>query len=197
MKFTEGPLPGICLIQSEPHVDERGSFARIFCETELAGQGLPHRFVQASLSRNHRVGTVRGLHFQWPPSREGKLVRCVAGAIFDVMVDLRPSSETFMRHFAVPLSGESGMGVYIPQGFAHGFQTLSDDTTVLYQMSEAYRSGFDGGCRYDDPAFAIEWPRPPSAVSERDRNAPLFDPDAYRAEHALRASDPRTCRGAT
>lgn len=191
MRFAQGPLQGICLVQSEPHVDERGSFARIFCETEFARAGLAHRFMQANLSHNHRVGTLRGLHFQWPPSREGKLVRCVAGAIFDVMVDLRPASDTFMRHFTVTLSGASGLGVYIPHGFAHGFQTLSDDATVLYQMSELYQSGLDGGYRYDDPAFAIEWPRPPSVVSDRDRDAPLFDPEAYRTEHALRAAVPR------
>lgn len=191
MRFSRGPLQGTWVIESEPHVDERGSFARIFCQAEFARHELPDRFVQASLSHNVRAGTVRGLHFQWPPSAEGKLVRCVAGAVFDVIVDLRPDSATFTQHFTVSLSGAGGLAVYIPQGFAHGFQTLVDGATVLYQMSEPYRSGFDGGYRYDDAAFAVPWPRPPSAVSDRDRDAPAFDAALHRLEYARRAAVPR------
>jgi dTDP-4-dehydrorhamnose 3,5-epimerase len=183
-------LPGIWIIEAEPHVDERGSFARIFCQTKFANCGLPESFPQASLSHNRRAGTLRGLHFQWPPSREGKLVRCVAGAIFDAMVDLRPDSSTFTKHFTLSLSGANGLAVYIPQGFGHGFQTLVDGATVLYQMTESYRPGLDGGYRYDEPAFAIEWPGAPSTVSEKDRAAPSFDAEFHRAEHARRACAP-------
>jgi dTDP-4-dehydrorhamnose 3,5-epimerase len=187
VKISQGPLLGIWVIEARPHVDERGSFARIFCQTEFADRGLPECFPQANLSHNRRAGTLRGLHFQWPPSREGKLVRCVAGAVFDAMVDLRPDSSTFAQHFTISLSEANGLAVYIPQGFAHGFQTLADGATVLYQMTEAYRPGLDGGYRYDEPAFAIEWPRAASTVSERDRAAPPFDASLYRAEHARRA----------
>lgn len=176
------------MIESQPQVDERGSFARIFCQTEFAGHGLPDRFPQASLSHNRQAGTLRGLHFQWPPSREGKLVRCVAGAIFDAIVDLRPDSSTFAKHFTISLSEANGLAVYIPQGFAHGFETLADSATVLYQMTASYRPGLDGGYRYDEPAFAIKWPRAPTIVSVRDRDAPLFDTDLHRAEHARRST---------
>lgn len=187
MRIARGPLPGIWVIEAQPHVDERGSFARIFCQREFSEHGLPQSFPQLNLSHNRRAGTVRGLHFQWPPSHEGKIVRCVAGAIFDVMVDLRPDSGTFAEHFVISLSDANGAAVYIPHGFAHGFQTLVDGATVLYQMTESYRSGLDGGYRYDEPAFAIAWPSTPSVVSDRDRGAPPFDADFHRAEHARRA----------
>ena len=188
MKYLRTALDGVWLIDPEPHADERGYFMRIFCETELAEQGIPHHCAQASLSHNLRAGTIRGLHFQWPPSGEDKLVRCVAGSVFDVIVDLRPHSATFARHLIVELSAENGRAVFIPHGCAHGFQSLVNGATVLYQMDEAYRPGLDGGFRYDDPAFAIEWPLAPTLISSRDRSAPPFDGEAYRAEHARRAA---------
>jgi dTDP-4-dehydrorhamnose 3,5-epimerase len=187
MRFLSGALAGVRLIEPQPHSDERGSFLRIFCEQEFAEHGLPERFVQSSLSHNTRAGTVRGLHFQWPPSVEGKLVRCVAGAVHDAFVDLRPDSPTFMRHLTVELSAENGRAVYLPPGFAHGFQALADGATVLYQMTAKYEAAHDGGFAFGDPAFAIEWPLPVSVASDRDRNGPAFDPVAYRTEYARRA----------
>lgn len=188
MRFSSGPLEGIRLIDSEAHADARGYFARVFCEREFGAGGLPQRFPQSSISYNRLRGTLRGLHFQWPPSHEGKLVRCVAGTVFDVMVDLRPQSPTFGRHLTVELSAENARAVFIPHGFAHGFQTLTDGATVLYQMDESYVANLDGGFRYDDPSFGIAWPEPVTMISDRDRLAAAFDRDAFHAEYRSRAA---------
>lgn len=186
MKFVAARLPGAWLIELERHDDARGHFARIYCEHEFAAHGLPDRFVQSSLSFNRRRGTVRGLHFQWPPSAEGKVVRCVRGAVFDVMIDLRPESAAFLGSLGVTLSAEAGNAVYIPPGFAHGFQTLAEDTEVLYQMSDFHAPDLAAGYPFHDSAFSIGWPLPVSVVSDRDRDGAPFSREWYCAEYARR-----------
>lgn len=174
MKFTETPLPGAFIIDLEPHRDERGFFARTFCAREFARHGLSARVVQCSLSSNSKAGTLRGMHFQQPPLSEAKLVRCVRGAIHDVVVDLRPQSATYRRQFAVELSMENRRALFVPALFAHGFQTLTDHTEVEYQMSEFYAPEAARGFRYNDPEFAIRWPLPISVISPQDLVWPSF-----------------------
>jgi dTDP-4-dehydrorhamnose 3,5-epimerase len=175
MKFVELDLPGLFAIEPEEIADARGSFVRLSCAAAFATRGLESRFVQTSLSRNHRAGTLRGLHFQQPPHAEVKLVRCIRGSLWDVVVDLRPDSPARGRWTALELSGCNRRALYIPQGFAHGFQTLEDDTEVLYEISAEYRPEAASGLRWDDPALAIDWP--PAArriLSDRDRGWPLI-----------------------
>ncbi len=174
MKFTETPLLGAFIIDLEPHQDERGFFARTFCAREFAKHGLNSAVVQCNLSSNLKAGTLRGMHFQQPPGSEAKLVRCVRGAIHDVVVDLRPQSTTYRGQFTVELSMQNRRALFVPALFAHGFQTLTDDTEVEYQMSEAYAPETARGFRYDDPAFAIRWPLPISVISQQDLNWPPF-----------------------
>ena len=188
MRFEPAALQGIWIIQSDRNEDERGYFMRAFSAPEFEEQGLPQRFVQASISGNFRRGTVRGLHFQWPPSREGKLVRCVTGAIYDVAVDLRPDSATFLQHCAVELSEQNARAVYIPEGFAHGFQVREDGTRVLYQMTDVFEPSLSAGFSYNDPVFDVRWPQAVTVVSARDRDAPPFDAARYRVEFGQRAS---------
>jgi dTDP-4-dehydrorhamnose 3,5-epimerase len=179
MRFTETPLAGAYVVDVEPHADERGVFARTFCADEFAAHGLDARVAQASISFNRRAGTLRGLHYQAAPHGEAKLIRCTAGAIFDVIVDLRPDSPTYTRHFAVTLTAADRRALYVPVGFAHGFQTLVDGTEVLYQMSHPYT--VTRGVRWNDPAFGIEWPDVPERVmNDRDRAYPDFDREAHR-----------------
>ena len=161
---------------------------RVFCDHELGDAGIREWFVQSSLSSTAREGAVRGLHFQWPPSREGKLVRCVSGAVFDVMVDLRPDSGTFLQHCTVELSERNGRAVYIPPGFAHGFQVQEPGARVLYHMTDFFAPQLGDGYRYDDPAFGIQWPRPVTLISDRDREARTFDVDRHRADYARHAA---------
>jgi dTDP-4-dehydrorhamnose 3,5-epimerase len=175
MIFTPTAAPGALIIEPERRDDERGFFARAFCAAEFAAHGLDPRVAQCNISFNRRRGTVRGLHWQRPPRGEAKLVRCTAGALYDVIVDLRPASPTFRRHVAVELSACSRTMLYVPEGFAHGFQTLEDDTEVFYQMSEAFAPDAMAGARWNDPAFDVEWPLPVSVISERDRTYPDFD----------------------
>lgn len=183
MRIEPLPLRGAWTLGLERHEDTRGFFARIFCAREFAEAGLPTQFVQSSLSRNRRRGTVRGMHFQWPPSREAKLVRCVAGALHDVLLDLRPDSPTYLRSVGVVLDAESGTAVHIPHGVAHGFQTLADDTDVLYSMSDFHEPALAAGFRWNDPAFAIDWPlAQAAAISDRDRDAADFERAAFEAE---------------
>lgn len=163
-------MPGLVLIEMEPHVDERGSFTRSFCRREFTEHGLIGEFVQCNMSRNRQRGTLRGMHYQRPPHQESKLVRCSAGAVFDVAVDLRPQSRTFGLHFGVELTQESNRMLYIPVGFAHGFLTLLDDTEVLYQMGDYYQPEKAEGFRWNDAAFDIDWPATPRIISERDAN---------------------------
>jgi dTDP-4-dehydrorhamnose 3,5-epimerase len=174
--FHPAALPGAQVIELDENRDPRGSFARIWCEREFATHGLPSRMVQASLSVTARAGTVRGMHFQAAPSREGKLVRCVRGAVFDVIIDLRPDSPTFKQQLAIELSAANRKAVYVPPGFAHGFQTLVDDVELLYFMSDFYAPEAGRGLRWNDPAFAIPWPLPVTAIADRDRDYPDVDP---------------------
>ena len=177
MIFTETPLSGAYLIDVEPHRDERGLFARSWCEKEFRDHGLNTRLVQCSISFSDCKGTLRGMHFQLPPHEETKLVRCTAGSIFDVIIDLRPKSPTYCQHFAVELSATNHRMLYVPRGFAHGLQTLEDRSEVFYQMSQEYVSEASRGVRWDDPAFAIEWPLDVTVISPRDRQFPDFVPD--------------------
>jgi len=181
MRFLPTPLAGATVLGIEPQVDARGFFARTWCAREFAAQGLPVQFVQTSISRNNRRGTVRGLHLQLPPSQEGKLVSCISGAVHDVIVDLRPESPTFLGHFAIELSADTHQALYIPPLLAHGFQTLRDDTEVLYLMTDYFAPELAWGVRWNDPAFAIGWPMtPPSAILSRDADYPDFDTAAWR-----------------
>jgi dTDP-4-dehydrorhamnose 3,5-epimerase len=177
MIFAETPLAGAFVITPEPVEDARGSFARTWCRAEFEARGLDVRIAQCSTSLNRRTGTLRGLHFQVAPFAETKLVRCTRGAIHDVIVDLRPGSPTFTRHFAVRLSAEDRTMLYVPPGFAHGFQTLEDDTEVFYQISEFHAPAHARGVRWDDPAFGIAWPPAERIISEQDRSYPDFRPE--------------------
>jgi dTDP-4-dehydrorhamnose 3,5-epimerase len=172
VRFVETELPGAFVIEVEPQPDERGLFARTFCRDEFAVLGLASSFVQCSSSYNARAGTLRGMHWQLPPHAEAKLVRCTAGAIFDAIVDLRPGSPTQGRCLCVELSAETRRMLYVPEGFAHGFQTLQDGSEVFYQMSRSFAPAAARGFRFDDPAVGIGWPLPPGAMSERDRRLP-------------------------
>ena len=172
MIFTETELAGAYIVDIDPHRDIRGFFARIFCGDEFTAHGLEFSVLQASTSFNTRCGTLRGLHFQYPPAAEAKYVRCTRGALLDVMVDLRPESATFLKHVTIELSAESGRGVYIPERFAHGFMTLFDHTEVSYFIGNAYAPAAQGALRFDDARLAIDWPLPVSVISDRDRQAP-------------------------
>jgi dTDP-4-dehydrorhamnose 3,5-epimerase len=175
MLFTETELQGAYVVDLERREDERGFFARAWCADEFAEHGLSTRLVQANLSFNVRKGTVRGMHFQVEPHAEDKLVRCTRGAIYDVIIDLRPDSSTFKRWLGVELDAVSRRALYVPQGFAHGYQTLVPETETFYQVSEYYTPEAEGGVRWNDPAFGIEWPDPANAfLSEKDRNWPDF-----------------------
>jgi dTDP-4-dehydrorhamnose 3,5-epimerase len=178
MRFFSTPLSGAWVIELEQLGDERGWFARSFDSDEFAARGLDPALVQCNLSFNARRGTLRGMHYQAEPHGESKLVRCVRGTIFDVAVDLRPHSATYCRWHGVDLSAENGLAYYIPAGLAHGFQTLSDDCEVLYQMGHRYVPEAARGVRFDDPAFAIRWPHAPGPpiTSEKDRAYPDFRP---------------------
>ena len=169
MIFTETNLKGAYIIDLERREDARGFFARAFCQHEFAEHGLKPVIAQANIAFNHRKGTIRGMHFQYPPAAEAKLVRCTRGAILDVIIDLRPESTTFLRHTAVELTADNRRGLYIPPRFAHGYQTLADATETTYQLSEFYSPDLADGLAYDDPAFAIAWPLPVSEISDRDR----------------------------
>jgi dTDP-4-dehydrorhamnose 3,5-epimerase len=179
MRFLETRLPGSFLIELERHEDERGFFARSFCEREFAAQGLVTRYPQCNLSRNRRRSTLRGMHYQAAPHREAKLVRCTTGAIYDVIVDLRPGSPTHLQWTGVELSAEGGAALYVPPGFAHGFLTLADATEVFYQMGESYVPEAARGFRWNDPLFGITWPHAVAVVSERDRGYPDFAPERF------------------
>lgn len=174
MRFIPTPLPGAFVIETEPHVDERGLFARTFCRREFEEHGLAGSFVQCSASLNRVRGTLRGLHYQQRPAQEAKLVRCTAGAIYDVIVDLRPKSPAYRRHFGVELDAASRRALYVPEMCAHGFQTLRDDTEVFYQISVFYAPDRAAGLRFDDPALLITWPLPVTVISEKDRSWPLL-----------------------
>lgn len=174
MIFGETKLKGAYIIEPERLEDARGFFARTWCQHEFESHGLSQRLVQCSVSFNNKRGTLRGMHYQAAPYEEVKLVRCTMGAIYDVIIDLRPVSPTFKQHVAVTLTAENRTMLYIPEGFAHGFQTLEDDTEVFYQMSEFYAPAYARGVRWNDPAFSIQWPEDRRIILERDQNYPDF-----------------------
>jgi dTDP-4-dehydrorhamnose 3,5-epimerase len=174
--FRETTLPGVFVIEPEPREDHRGFFARTWCQREFAEHGLDPRLVQCSISFNRRRGTLRGMHYQAAPHAEAKLIRCTRGAMWDVALDLRPASPTFRQHVGVELTADNRVALYIPEGLAHGFQTLADETEVVYQMSEFYAPEGARGIRFDDPAFAIRWPLANPILLERDRTYADFEP---------------------
>lgn len=175
MKFAETTLPGAFVIDIEPIEDQRGFFARTFCRQEFEKHGLNSELAQCNISYNRRKATLRGMHYQAAPRAEAKVVWCAAGAMHDVIIDLRPASPTFKRWYGVELSARSFRMLYIPAGFAHGFQTLEDDSVVSYQMSESYDAASARGVRWDDPAFGISWPEQVVLLNERDRSFPDFE----------------------
>lgn len=174
MKFTETPLKGAFLLEMEPHRDERGFFARTWCRQEFEAHHLNPNLAQCSTSFNKRRGTLRGLHYQDDPHAEAKLVRCTRGAIYDLIVDVRPGSATFKQWLSVELTADNLLMLYIPEGFAHGFQTLEDDTEVFYQISEFYHPECSRGIRWNDPLFDFRWPIEARVMSERDESFPDF-----------------------
>jgi len=173
MKFTPLSLSGVFTIEPELREDARGAFARTFCVDEFAARGLETQFVQANQSWNTKRNTLRGLHFQYPPFAEVKFLRCIVGSVWDVIIDIRKGSPTFLQHLAVELSAKNKVGLYIPAGFAHGFITLEDDTELIYMHSNTYAPGHEGGFRWDDPALGIQWPNKPVLMSEKDESDPL------------------------
>jgi len=168
MIFVETRLAGAYTVDIDRREDNRGYFARVFCGEEFSARGLDLTIAQASLSFNAKRGTLRGLHFQYPPAAETKFVRCVNGAVFDVIVDLRPESPTYLGHLSVHLSAENGRGLYIPKRFAHGFVTLEENTELSYLIGASHTPNAEGGIRYDDRMLGVEWPLPVHVISERD-----------------------------
>lgn len=180
MRFTETPLRGSFLVDLEPIEDVRGMFARSWCPDEFRCRGLDARLAACNVSFNHVAGTIRGMHYQASPHEEAKLVRCTAGAIYDVAIDLRRDSPTFCRWFGAELTARNRTALHVPAGFAHGFQTLEDESEVLYLMSTPYVADAARGVRWNDPAFSVEWPPAASRlISEHDRTYPDFDPDTH------------------
>src|SRR5262245_54178861 len=174
MIFTETELKGAFIIDLERMEDDRGFFARSWCRREFLAHGLNGELAQCNVSRNRVAGTLRGLHYQAAPNAEAKLVRCTKGAIYDVMVDLRPGSKTFLRHVGCTLSEDNHRALYIPEGFGHGFLTLTDGSEIFYQMSQFYEPAAARGLRWNDPALAISWPGQVAVISERDSSYPDF-----------------------
>lgn len=174
MIFSETKLSGAFVIELERREDERGFFARAFCQHEFEEHGLKPVIAQANIGFNRKRGCVRGMHFQYPPAAETKTVRCTRGAVLDIIVDLRPESPTFLEHVEVELTADNHRAIYIPERFAHGYQTLADETETSYQVGEFYTPGVEGGLRYDDPALGLTWPLPVSVISEKDAGWALF-----------------------
>jgi dTDP-4-dehydrorhamnose 3,5-epimerase len=170
MLFTETTLLGAFIIDLERIEDNRGSFARAFCQREFEAHGLNPVIAQGNVAFNVHRGTVRGMHFQFPPAAESKLVRCTRGAIVDIIVDLRPESDTYLEHVTVELSADNGRALYVPERFGHGYQTLEDTTETSYLVGEFYSPGDEGGLRYDDPRLGLEWPLPVEELSDKDRS---------------------------
>jgi dTDP-4-dehydrorhamnose 3,5-epimerase len=175
MKFDQTPLPGVYLIDLQPIEDARGFFARAFCRREFEEHRLNPAIAQCNFAFNHQCGTVRGLHYQVEPAREVKLVRCIAGAIFDVIIHLRADSSTYGRWFGVELSARYRRALYVPEGFAHGYLTLADNSEIQYMVSEFYTPELERGIRWNDPAFKIEWPMTPRVISGKDASHPDFE----------------------
>lgn len=177
MVFTETKLRGAYIIEIERMEDKRGFLARCFCANEFSKHGLKTRIVQSNISSNKKAGTLRGMHYQAKPYEEAKLVSCIRGSIYDVIIDLRPGTSTYCQWFSVELSAENGVMLYIPEGFAHGFQTMEDNSTVFYQMYEFYHPDNASGLRWDDPLFVVQWPEMTDRIiSIRDKNYPDYVP---------------------
>jgi dTDP-4-dehydrorhamnose 3,5-epimerase len=174
LKFIETPLPGLRVIEIEPLIDDRGFFARSFCVRDFQAHGLEETVAQCNISFNEKAGTLRGLHFQALPHEEAKLVRCTCGAVYDVAVDMRPNSSMYLKWFAAELTSENRRMMFIPRGFAHGFQTLVDGSEVFYLMSEFYHPESARGLRWDDPTLGITWPIADRIISDKDRTYPLI-----------------------
>ena len=175
MIFTETKLRGAFIVDPERRGDERGFFARVFCQREFEELGLEGNVAQTNIGVSAKRGTLRGMHFQYPQATEAKLVRCMHGAILDVIVDLRPESSTYLEHVAIELDGDNQRALYVPGRFAHGYQTLQDETAILYQASAFYSPSAESGLRYDDPRLAITWPLPVTAISSKDFNFELLE----------------------
>ena len=175
MQFTETKLKGAFILDLELRADARGFFARTFCAKEFSDHNLKPTVAQCNLSFNYNSGTLRGMHYQIAPATETKLIRCTQGAIYDVIIDMRPSSPTYLSHIGVELTAENRRALYVPEMFAHGYQALTDGAEVVYQVGEFYTPGYERGLRYNDPAFDIEWPLPVSEISQKDANWPLFE----------------------
>jgi len=175
MIFEETDLPGAFILDMERREDDRGFFARAFCQNEFTDHGLKPVIAQANVAYNHRRATLRGMHFQIPPAAETKLVRCTRGAILDIIVDLRPESPTWLRHTAVELTADNHRALYVPERFAHGYQVLADETETSYQVGEFYSPPNERALRYDDPRLGLEWPLEVTVISGKDRDAPLLE----------------------
>jgi dTDP-4-dehydrorhamnose 3,5-epimerase len=185
MIFTETKLPGAFIIDLDRREDSRGFFARAFCQHEFAEHGLEPVIAQANLAFNYRKGTMRGMHFQFPPAAETKFVRCTRGAILDIIVDLRPETPTYLEHVSVELTADNHRAIYVPGRFAHGYQVLEDSTATSYQVGEFYTPGVEGGLMYDDPALGLTWPLPVTAISEKDRSWQPLEDVEYELRHRM------------
>src|SRR5436190_23064539 len=185
MRFIETELKGAYIIELERREDERGFFARSFCQKEFAQHGLKPVIAQGNLASNRRKGTLRGMHFQYPPAAETKLVRCTRGAILDIIVDLRPESPTYLQHIEVELNEDNHRALYVPERFAHGYQVLVDKTETSYQVGEFYSPPNERALRYDDPALKLKWPLPVTVVSDKDKVAPLLETWADRLKREM------------
>lgn len=179
MKFTETPLKGAFVINLEPRGDDRGWFARFFCQREYDQHGLCRDIIQANTSFSKYKGTLRGMHYQLAPKAEDKIVRCLRGALLDVIVDVRPDSPTFLKHYSLELTAENRTMLFAPKGFAHGFFTLVEDTEAFYLVTESYSPQHERGLRYNDPKLGIAWPFEPVVISDKDRAHPDFNPDVH------------------
>jgi dTDP-4-dehydrorhamnose 3,5-epimerase len=173
--FTETALSGAFVVEPERRGDSRGFFARVFCQHEFEAHGLKPVIAQANIAYNEAAGTIRGMHFQYPPAAETKLVRCTRGAIVDVIVDLRPESPTYLQNVSAELTAENHRSLYVPERFAHGYQVLADNTEVSYVVGEFYAPDTEGGLAYDDPALGLEWPLPVTRISDKDREWTRFE----------------------
>lgn len=174
MQFHSTPIADVFIVDVEPIEDSRGFFARAWCSREFQEQGLKNTIAQCNLSYNYKQGSIRGMHYQLPPHEEVKMVRCISGAIFDVVIDLRKDSPTYKKWFGAELSAANYKMLYVPEGFAHGYQTLEKDSVVFYQVTEYYQPGAERGVRWDDPVFNIAWPLPLSEISDKDKSYPDF-----------------------
>lgn len=175
MFFVETKLMGAFIVELDKKDDDRGFFARAYCAREFEQHGLRPQVVQANMSYNHKRGTVRGMHYQVPPASEPKFIRCIRGAIWDVIIDMRPGSPTYLQHIGVELSADNRRAIYVPDMFAHGNQALTDGAELLYLVGEFYTPGCERGVRYDDPEISIEWPIPVTVISDKDASWPLLE----------------------